>query len=207
MSVCCCLFVCLSVCSFFVCLFVCICIIVLASLCALSSSIIIVSNFNILKTDTFSACWICVAPCVCVCVCVCVSIIHGNQTRLAVSFVCVCACVCLFVFTVLLPPALPSCFSLLMLALCYFHPLSCSVFTAQTVCLTHFQGVSEVLFGAHFTQCTVFLANVFTSRHVAFSQRTTNVPVCWLWSSSCTTHSQRERERETDRQTDRQTDR
>ena len=62
-------FVCLSVCLLFVCLFVClfvfcfcfvfvclICIIVLASLCALSSSIIIVSNFNILKTDTFSAC-------------------------------------------------------------------------------------------------------------------------------------------------------
>ena len=52
-----CLFVCLFV-RFFVCLFVCICIIVLASLCALSSSIIIVSNFNILKTDSFRSRWI-----------------------------------------------------------------------------------------------------------------------------------------------------
>ena len=154
---------------------------------------------------------------VCVCVCVCVCFHNPRKSDTACGIFCMRMCVCLFVcfycsFTAGVTQLLFAVdvgtvlFSSLVVQ--RLHSTDCVPnsfsrrFWSFIWCTFH----TVYRFSSQcFHQCTVFLANVFTSRHVASSQRTTNVPVCWLWSSSCTTHSQRERERE--RQTDRQTDR
>ena len=72
-------------------------------------------------------------------------------------------------------------FAVVMLALCYLHPLSCSVFIAQTVCLTPLQGREGEIDLVFYAQSAI---TVISGRRERES------------------HLERERERETETETE-----